>query len=459
MKRPLLSTPVAIALISIVCGFVAATRSAGAGERPNIVLIVIDTLRADRLGAYGYPAPTSPEIDSYAEKGVRFGRVVAQSTWTRPSIASLLTSLHPRTLGLRVEEGHALDPQHETLAEVLKSHGYWTAGVTANPNTNRIFHFDQGFDHYVDSSVLFPSMPGGHEQNATGKQLKLARARDLLLKLLDYAREQPTGPGYLQAVLMDVHEADKFPEPIGDVDPALADAETSTVGLRYLQALRYTSSEIGLFVRSLSRLPGWENTLVVVTSDHGETLGRDHANLADPKWHGYLVYETQSLVPWIMFSTDGRLPAGRVIERPVRLLDLVPTVLDYAGIAVPEKLAGASLMGLLDDKPTPVSLPDRFVVETRFRGSNKTAVYSDEWIYVENRDDHAGTAPRALQRVGVPADGSRTDHSADHATERTELAEYLEDWRKRFPRAEPTLIGSELSESTLEQLRSLGYID
>jgi arylsulfatase A-like enzyme len=454
--------PTRLVGVSLVCaalGLPGSSVSVAAAERPNIVLIIIDTLRADRLGAYGYRSPTSPEIDSLAKNGVRFERVISQSTWTRPSIASLLTSLHPRTLGLSVEEEHALNPRHQTLAEVLKDHGYWTAGATANPNTNRIFHFDQGFDHYIDSNVLFPGMPGGSEQQASRKALKLARARQLLLEMIDYARSQKRGPGFLQIVLMDVHESEKIPEPIGEPYAALADAEPSAAGVRYSKAIRYTSAEIGLFVRSLSRLRGWEHTLFIITSDHGETLGRDHASLADPKWHGYLVYETQTLVPLILHSTDGRLPAGRVIERPVRLLDLMPTVLDYAAIPVPKDLAGVSLMGLLSDEPTPVALPEKFVVETRFRGSDKAAVYANDWIYVENRDEHPGTSPQALQRVGVAADGTRTDRAQDHKALLTELSTYLEDWRTRYPEADPTLIATELPERTQEQLRALGYID
>jgi len=120
----------------------AGTPQLPAPDRPNIVLIIIDNLRADRLGAYGFPAPTSPELDAYGRKGVRFERVVAQSTWTRPSIGSMLTSLHPRTLGLYREEGEMLGGEFTTLAEALKQNGYWTAGATANPNINAYFNFD-----------------------------------------------------------------------------------------------------------------------------------------------------------------------------------------------------------------------------------------------------------------------------------------------------------------------------
>ena len=155
--------------MSLVCaalGLPGSSVSVTAAERPNIVLIIIDTLRADRLGAYGYRSPTSPEIDSLAQNGVRFERVISQSTWTRPSIASLLTSLHPRTLGLSVEEEHALNPRHQTLAEVLKDHGYWTAGATANPNTNATFNFDQGYDYYLGTKQLWRTGYAKHKVGA-----------------------------------------------------------------------------------------------------------------------------------------------------------------------------------------------------------------------------------------------------------------------------------------------------
>ena len=445
--------------VALVCLLWLAAARADAPQHPNIVLIIIDTLRADRLGAYGYSAPTSPELDSYAQRGVRFERVIAQCTWTRPSIGSLLTSRYPRTLGLRNEKHHALAERFKTLAEILKDHGYATAGATANPNINSDFKFNQGFDHYVDSEILFPMMPGASAQRASGRKLTLASARSLFVEMLDHVRKQHRRPQYLQLTLMDVHEFQALSDHVGERYDALDDAKLSASDVRYLKAIRYTSREIDLFVRSLLRIPGWKNTLIIVTSDHGETLSTDHPSLANPKWHGFLVYETQALVPWIMYSSGGGLPEGLVVERPVRLLDLLPTVLDYAGIPIPERMAGVSLMPLLRAKPKPVPLPEDMVVETRYRGNDKTAVYSDEFIYIENRDGHEGTTPHALHRTAVPADGANTDLAADHAETVTSLRSYLDRWRQRYPTGEPALLETGPSDMTKDQLRALGYLE
>jgi arylsulfatase A-like enzyme len=436
----------------------AVTPQLSTAGRANIVLIIIDDLRADRLGAYGFPAPTSPELDAYARKGVRFERVVAQSTWTRPSIGSRLTSLHPRTLGLYRAEGQILSSEFMTLAEVLKQNGYWTAGATANPSINAYFNFDQGFDTYVDSDIVFEHMPGIVEQTLSGRQLALPRARAVFLKLLDALATKGRPPFYVQVNLMEVHEFAKIRKLTGRRYASLADADRSPGNVRYLKALRHVSVEIDLFIRRLSRSPGWQNTLFVITSDHGETLASDHPDLDRPKGHGFLVYESQTLVPLILYSTAGGLPAGRVVDRSVRLLDLMPTLLDYAGIAGPEGMAGTSLMPLLRDAADDVDLPEIFVVETQFREADKIAAYSEEWIYIENRDHHGGTNPRAVQRAGVAANGARTDLADREASVVEKHAAYLKPWQQSHPRAEPTVRNDELSEALEKQLRGLGYL-
>jgi arylsulfatase A-like enzyme len=428
-------------------------------ERPNLVLIIIDTLRPDRLGAYGFDAPTSPELDTYGREGVRFARAIAQSTWTRPSIGSMLTSLHPRTLGLYREEDEILADPFVTLAEVLKEHGYWTAGATANPNINSYFNFAQGFDYYLDSDAVFPFMPGFEEQAASGNQMAVPRARSMLLKLISAIPEDHHQPVYLQVDLMEVHQSHKIPELTGEHYDSLAAVDPSLRNALYLKAVRHLSIEIDLFIRSLSRRPGWENTLFAITSDHGESLDGDHPDLADPKWHGYLVYETQALVPLILYSTSGELPAGRVVNRPVRLLDLMPTLLDYVGISGPNTMAGTSLMPLLRDPAEAVNLPERFVVETEFKNANKVAVYSNDWIYIENYDGHAGTGPREIQEVGAAANGSLTDGAGQHPQIVEERAAFLEHWKLTHPRIPPTLSGNDLPEESVEQLRALGYLE
>ena len=143
---------------------------------------------------------------------------------------------------------------------------------------------------------------------------------------------------------------------------------------------------------ALSALAKGEHTLFVVTSDHGEGLS-DHPHVGQSRRHGLLLYESQLRVPLILYSTAGDLPAGRVIERPVRLLDLMPTILDYAAVPVPDGIEGRSLLPLLRDEDAAVDLPETFVAETRFRRQNKIAAYAKEWKYIENRTATAEPHP------------------------------------------------------------------
>lgn len=152
---------------------------------PNLVVIIIDTLRADRLGAYGGPPGTSPELDAYARRGVRFDFVLAQATWTRPSIGSMTTSVYPRTLGIYNERGEILDDRFVTLAERLAEHGYTTLGATANPNINSHFNFHQGFDRYLDSGVVMEWMQPDKSQRRRGEEAQwLSPARDVFQSVL-----------------------------------------------------------------------------------------------------------------------------------------------------------------------------------------------------------------------------------------------------------------------------------
>ena len=177
-----------------------------AGERPNLVLIIIDTLRADRLGCYGYSGQTSPELDALAADGVRFERVIAPTSWTRPSIGALLTGHHPRTLGLYREKAEILADRFTTLAELLRDNGYTTVGMTANPHINSSYNFDQGFATYLDSHVLFPFMNPGRGREELQQVTGPLRPRAVRRRPGDGAGDRRQLPGYLQINIMEVHE-------------------------------------------------------------------------------------------------------------------------------------------------------------------------------------------------------------------------------------------------------------
>jgi arylsulfatase A-like enzyme len=420
--------------------------------RPNVVLIIIDTLRADRLGCYGFPQQTSPELDALAGDGVRFAQVIAPSSWTRPSIGALLTGHHPRTLGLYRERSQILADRFTTLAEILRDNGYRTAGMTANPHINSSYNFAQGFATYVDSHVLFLFMnPADERQNYNKSPVR--SARELFTGALAMAREMTVRPGYLQINLMEVHEYNR-----GVNTLTRGEFQTAFRGTRnadYHAAVRQASHDIGEFVSKLTALPGWEDTLFVITSDHGEGLD-DHPGVLRAQFHGFVVYESQIAVPLILHRPGWR-PANRVVRRPVRLVDLFPTLLEHLGIAIPAGLTGRSLAPLLADASAAVDLPGYFVAESRWRNVNKIAVYGEAWEYIENRDRWVGVNPQELQPRGGGENGTWTDRIGDQPAIAAAMRDYLAAWEEANPPARPTLDRDALSPEEEEQLRSIGY--
>jgi arylsulfatase A-like enzyme len=451
-----------IALIAVAGGGLWLARRAGQqGEphRPHIVLIIIDTLRADRMGCYGFERDTSPELDQLSRLGVRFERAVAQSPWTRPSIGSFLTSIYPRTLGIHFEKEGILADREVTLSEVLKANGYRTLGATANPHLNPSYNFHQGFDHYLDSINVFHWMPDWFDQVPSGHP-PLPPATELFAKTLafmDHENETDRSrPHYLQFNLMEVHEnwgendlvRPEFKQHFTDIDYMKE--------RRYLQALRQLSTDIDAFLTELGSRPGWEDMLVVIVSDHGEGLG-SHPSVVKGDTHGYLLYESQLVVPWFLYSTTGLVPRETVVERPVRLIDLMPTLLDLLDIPAPPRVVGTSLVPLFDGGE--VELPAGFVAETHFRNTFKLGVYTDDWNLVQNRDKHRGLDPVCLNRPGTAENGPRTNLAAQHGEVVGELSAYIASWEERHPASPPVELDGELPADMLRQLRSLGYIE
>ena len=293
--------------------------------KPNVVLVIIDTLRADKLGLYGFPRETSPGLDQLGREGVWFRSVLAQASWTRPSIATMLTSRSPASHGIRKEQWDILGDSFTLLSEALKGAGYQTFGVTANPNINSTFHFHQGFDEYLDSAQTFRWLQGKEPEKEVGARRRTF-AGDVYGQALKLAAKKDRGtPGYLQINIMDVHSWSRWKP--GQIDADLrSDPEA-----RYLQAVRVASRETHKFLESLRQLPGWEDTLAIVTSDHGEGLG-DHPSVKNSQRHGNLLYESHIRVPLIFHRPGDPALKGREIAQPLRLLDLMPTVLDYLEI-------------------------------------------------------------------------------------------------------------------------------
>lgn len=430
-------------------------KSSHQSEKPNIVLLMVDTLRADKLGTYGNPLPVSPEIDELATRGVVFEKVISQTSWTRPSVASLLTSVYPRKLGVMKEQWDVLREDITTLAEALKAGGYYTIGLTANPQLNTVFGFSQGFDEYVDSTVIFSWMKEEEGKKKANRRVRVRTAQEILDEALGRLRQPREQPVFLQLMLMDVH-AHALTEESSIEDFLMEDPDR-----KYTQALRNTSRQIGRFIKALESDTSlnMQNTIVVLTSDHGEGL-RDHPAVRGSHGHGNLLYRSQVHVPLIFYGMGQSKLSPHRPQELIPLLDLFPTVLSLAGVEVSGNIDGDSRRQTVLSG-TPVQSEGIVFTETQWRHRvNKAAVVSNDWFYIEARDQWEGTAPVELQPFAGTQNGAPTNLAdTDHQKEIENLSSRLHDLEGTLNLALPAAgVTAAVSDKEIKQLKSLGYL-
>jgi len=326
----------------------------GSRERPNVLLIVADTLRADRLGVYGNQAKLTPFLDELAARGVVFPHAYAASSWTNPSVASLMTSRHQSQHQV-LSFVSVLGLNEITLAEVLRANGWATAGFSANGGLAQNMGFAQGFEHYEAyktrelpdvRKMFWPTEPAATlNRNALAWLDGDAQGRPAFLYLQYMEPHTPYAPppdaldhvmqGAPHPDLEDVNLVASIAH-VRDTDPdklvAIQQAYDATVFQldRELRALFQALDERGFF----------EHAIVVVTADHGEEF-RDHGGMG----HGKTLYNEVVHVPLLML-TPGNTSA-RVVETVTPLVDVAPTVLDLAGVRPPKTFAGQSVCSLL----------------------------------------------------------------------------------------------------------------
>ena len=421
--------------------------------KPNVILIVIDTLRGDKLGCYGGRPGVSDEIDAMAARGILFENVTSPCSWTRPSMGSMLTGQYPRDLGLYRERAEALPDDAVTLAEHLKANGFRTLGYTANPNINKTYNFHQGFDEYYDSLVVFDWMTP-NEESIMRENSDLHTAQQLFDSAVKDVHEAPERRTYIQINLMEVHEWH-----LAETGPIRPESREQFEGddwpTLYDESIWQTSHELDNFLNTLKEIPGWEDAWLVITSDHGEGL-LDHPGIIDSEFHGRHLYTTQTHVPFIITRLGGPIEPMRIQER-VRLLDLPPTIVDIADVPPLKAIEGKSLVPLTEGGT--VDLPEYFVTESAFRGHDKSAVVGPGWRYYVHRDGHDGLDPEELQAVGEPEIGASTNKVEDNPEIANAMKRYFETWEAEHPRRKPTTIEGDVSAQELEQLQSLGYLN
>src|SRR3954468_10814830 len=322
----------AAALVAVAAaGWTLYGRHRGTFERradQNVLLITIDTLRADALSSYGGAAKT-PNLDALASRGTRFDFAHAHAVLTRPSHASILTGLYPYEHGVRDHSGYRLRPGTTTIATLLKAAGFATGAFVGGVPLERRFGLDGGFDVYDDRF--------GRTGNASDFTLAERPAGEVVEAALKWIDGQQ-GRWFAWVHVFDPHAPYTPPPPF----------DSEYAGRPYYGEVAYVDQALGpLFeaVRS-SRTP----TTIVVTGDHGEGLG-DHGELT----HGLLAYETTLRIPLIVTQLGTQHHQGQVSHYPARHVDIVPTLLDAVGAAAPPDLHGRSLL------PGSVLPPDRDV--------------------------------------------------------------------------------------------------
>jgi len=436
----------------------------GGAAAPDVVLVSIDTLRADRLGSYGAGRDTSPNIDRLAAEGARFAQAFAPTSWTLPSHVTLLTGMGVfahRVTALR----DRIDSQRRSISQVLSDRGYRTAAFVSAPLLHRAYGFDRGFEIYQNFGVpedaqTFP--PTESMQRESHDDETAERVIDAAIAWLDSEAAHGGRPIFLFVHLWDPHYDYVPPEPYdrffdpdyrGDLDVheyelrveinvLMPPRDLYHLRTLYDGEIRWTDSQLGRLIEALRRRGRFDESIFALVSDHGEEF-LEHGR----RGHRRTVYDESVRVPWIL-RFPPRVAAGTVVQSTVSLADVAPTLLDLAGAPPLSESTGRSQLPELAGRKLPevpvlLSIADI----TALRGSGwKVVRLGDEAVYFDLRADPA-------ERDGQPA--------AEAAPERLEqldrrlAAERAFAAGLRWDRPEAV----KLDAATRARLRELGYLD
>jgi arylsulfatase A-like enzyme/Tfp pilus assembly protein PilF len=399
-------------------------------RRPHVLLITIDTLRADRVTADGALAALTPNLQALARRGARFTDATSHAPLTFPSHVSIHTGLLPSEHGARDNGSYVLETSARTMAERLKEVGYKTGAFVASFVLSRSFGLDQGFDTYVDRFD-----PSGARYSFSDLQRRGSEvAGDAAAWLRDAQAEKQ--PVFVWLHLYDPHTPYDAPAAFARQFP----------GQPYNAEVAAADWAAGYFLQSAGE-DLLKNALVIVTSDHGEGLG-DHG---EPE-HGIFLYDATIKVPLIIAGPG--LPAGAVVSEQVRHIDLLPTVLDLVtgrANANDSKLSGESLVPLMNGgsrRKAPPSYSESWYQRLHFGWSELRAVRTPEWKFID--------APRA-ELYDLRKDAGELDNVA--AT-RKAVAQGLGAEVERLGKPHAANVASEraVDSATVERLQSLGYL-
>jgi arylsulfatase A-like enzyme len=444
---------------------------AEAGDQAgNVLFLVVDTLRADHLPMYGYEHGSTPNLDRLAEDAIRFDQAFTNSSWTRPSFASILTGRLPSSHGV-MAKSDALPDAVTTLPEALKTAGYTTAGYATNFNVAPYFNFHQGFDEYI---YLEPEFVLGAD-DASAKLLLMQFIRQRIEKmramqgevlpgtayqdaetvndaLTSWIDRQPASPWFLFVGYMDPHDP-YFSHPYDGSGYARAahqhpdPSEAPALTALYDGEVSYWDAELGKLLDGLRERGLYEDLTIIVTSDHGEEFN-DHGGF----WHGTTLYDEQVHVPLLVKLPQARR-GGTVVRHWVQSIDLTPTVLKLLDAPVPEGVQGGDLfMGT-----------DVIYAEESHEGNVLESVReldgTDEYKLINaNRDNPRGLKPIELYRVDL--DPAEQENLASSSPDQVRMATKALLEQRALAKEDGVAADSvELDDDVAAHLEAIGYIE
>jgi arylsulfatase A-like enzyme len=413
----------------------------------NLLFVLIDTLRADRMSMYGYERETTPFLDHVANRGVRFDRNLAQSSWTKSSMASLWTGLYPSRTGV-TRFNHALPEDALMPAEIFRENGFQTVGLYRNGWVSGYFGFEQGFDVYAKPTPR-KVPPAIRRENPTLTQQ--GTDMDVVETAVEFLRLRRDDRWMLYLHLMDVHEF------VYDIESAIFGTTNSDI---YDSAVLHEDYVMETLFAELEKLGLTEKTLIVVASDHGEAFGE-----RGEEGHARSIFRETTEVPLFM-SFPFQLEEGVVVTNRTANVDIWPTILELMGLPP------------LEDEIDGLSRRDEILAGGRLEPSPDAEPYRSFAFLDQNwgRDGVAASPSIAIaegtMRYVVGAEtGKRVESLFDSATdphELTNLARSQPEELQRFHEIgeqhrgqEPLWVGGtpelEIDEMELNQLRALGY--
>ena len=413
-------------------------------EDLNVLFILVDTLRADHLSAYGYERPTSPRIQALAETGIRFENHVSQSSWTKCSMASMWTGLYPPRNGV-LRSNHAVSQEAVLPAEIFREAGFRTAGIWRNGWIASNFGFGQGFETYTQPR---PSKLDRKAPNRRPNLMLAGSDSDLIRSAFRFLRAYGEERWFLYLHMMDVHQY-------------VSSEEEAIFGTDYLDiydnSILWTDTLIGHLLDELDRRGLRDRTLIVFASDHGEAFG-EHSG----EGHARNVYGEVTETPLIL-SLPFWLEPGLVVESRSENVDLWPTVLDLAGLSPMDDPDGRSLVSEImahGRGEQPVGDALAFAVLDQNWGQitqdpgPQVAVNRDPWRRV-----YSSLSPKTPELFNKVEDPMESQNLAKEHPELTE--ELVKMAREHLERTESPWGGEapaiEMDALQVEQLRALGY--